>query len=165
VLGGIIGAGLLGAASLGAEEARFVPWNGAAAPPLSLRDLSGRTHTLADYRGQVVILDFWATWCEFCKDEVASIRKLREQLAGRPLTVLWVNYGQSPTKVREYVKGLSADVRVLLDPDQDAARAWNVRLIPSSFLIDGEGRVRYHVIGNLDWGGADAVRTVRALLP
>jgi thiol-disulfide isomerase/thioredoxin len=155
MVGGIIGARLLGTGGLGAEEVRLVPWNGAAAPPLSL----------ADYRGQVVILDFWATWCDYCKDEIASIRKLRDQLAGRPLTVLWVNYGQSPARVREYVKGLPADVRVLLDTDQTAARAWSVRLIPSSFLIDGKGRVRYHVIGNLDWSGADAVRTVRALLP
>ncbi len=91
--------------------------------------------------------------------------KLQQQLAGAPLAILWVNYGQSAARVREYVKGLSADVRVLLDPDQDAARAWRVRVIPSSFLVDVEGRVRYSVIGNLDWAGEDAVRTVRALLP
>ena len=163
-LGWVVGASLLGAGDVGADESRFRPWNGAPTPPLALRDLSGRPHTLADYRGKVVLLDFWATWCDFCKDEIASLTKLQEQLAGSPLAILWVNYGQSPARVREYVEQLSADVRVLLDPDQDAARAWRVRVIPSSFLVDAEGRVRYSVVGNLDWGSEDSVRTVRALL-
>lgn len=164
-LGWVVGASLLGTGAPRAEEPRFLPWKGAPTPPLELRDLSGQPHTLADYRGKVVLLDFWATWCDFCKDEIAGLTKLQERLAGSPLAILWVNYGQSPARVREYVKQLSADVRVLLDPDQDAARAWQVHMIPSSFLVDVEGRVRYRVIGNLDWGSEDSVRTVRALLP
>ncbi len=93
------------------------------------------------------------------------MRKLQEQLAGLPLAILTVNYGESPSKVRAYAAQLSADGRVLLDPDQDAARAWRVRVIPSSFVVDAEGRVRYSVIGNLDWGSEESLRTVRALLP
>jgi thiol-disulfide isomerase/thioredoxin len=164
-LGWVVSAGLLGTGDPAAEESRFVPWKGAPTPPLDLRDLADRPHTLADYRGRVVLLNFWATWCDFCREEIASMTKLQQQLAGSPLAILWVNYGQSPARVREYVKHLSADVRVLLDPDQDAARAWRVRVIPSSFLVDAEGRVRYSVIGNLDWGGEESVRAVRALLP
>ena len=164
-LGWAVGASLFCATGPSAEESRFLSWKGAPTPPLSLSDLSGRPHTLADYRGQIVLVNFWATWCDFCKDEIASIAKLRERLAPTPLTVLWVNYGQSPPRVRDYVKPLTADVRVLLDPGQDAARAWSVRVIPSSFLVDAEGRVRYSVIGHLDWAGEESVRTVRALLP
>lgn len=164
-LGWVVGAALPGAGGPAAEESRFVPWTGAPTPPLELRDLAGRSHTLADYRGRVVLLNFWATWCEFCKEEIASLTKLQRQLAGAPLAILWVNYGQSPATVRDHVKHLSADVRVLLDPDQDVARAWRVRVIPSSFLVDAEGHVRYRVVGNLDWAGQEPVRTVRALLP
>src|SRR5262249_6145650 len=115
--------------------------------------------------GQVVLLNFWATWCEFCKEEIASIEKLRGQMAGLPLAVLWVNYGQSASRVRPYAKNLSTDVRVLLDPGQDAARAWSVRVIPSSFLIDAEGRARYSVIGHVDWISEESTRTVRTLMP
>jgi thiol-disulfide isomerase/thioredoxin len=163
--GWVVGAGFFGVGAPRAEEPRFVPWNGTTTPPFHLRDLSGRVHTLADYRAKVVLLNFWATWCDYCKDEIASMKGLRQQLAGAPLEILWVNYGQSAAKVREYIAHVAADVHVLLDTDQDAARAWRVRLIPSSFLVDGEGRVRFRVIGNLDWGGEDAVRTVRTLLP
>jgi peroxiredoxin len=165
LLGCLLGAGLLGAGAESADESRFIPWRGGPAPVLELRDLAGRPQTLADYRGQVVLLNFWATWCEFCKDEVASMRKLQEQLGGRPFTVLAINFGESASRARDYARNLAADVRVLLDPDQDVARAWRVRVIPSSFLVDPEGRIRYSVIGNLDWSAAESVRTVRALLP
>jgi thiol-disulfide isomerase/thioredoxin len=161
----IVGACLLGAADPSAEESRFVPWKGGPTPGLELRDLAGRPHALTDYRGQVVLLNFWATWCEFCKEEVASMRKLQRELAGRPLAILSINFGESPAKVRAYAPHLSASVGVLLDGDQDAARAWRVRVIPSSFLVDAEGRLRYSVIGNLDWASEESVRTVRALLP
>ncbi len=160
----VVGACLVGAGASRAEESRFIPWKEAPTPALVLRDLSGRPQALADYRGQVVLLNFWATWCEFCKDEVASMKKLQEQLTGKPLAILSINYGESPSRVREYAKHLSANVEVLLDPDQEAARAWRVRVIPSSFLVDGDGRVRYSVIGNLDWASDDAVRRVRGLL-
>lgn len=161
----ITGAGFVGTGDAGAEESRFVPWEGAPTPALELRDLSGRPFALADYRGHVVLVNFWATWCEFCKDEVASMKKLQQQFAGRPLVILLVNYGESASKVRAYADRLPADVRVLLDPDHDVARGWRVRVVPSSFLVAADGRVRYRVIGNLDWASEESLRTVRALLP
>jgi thiol-disulfide isomerase/thioredoxin len=161
----VIGACLLGTGDPGAEEPRLRRWEIASTPTLELRDLSGQLHALRDYRGHVTLVNFWATWCEFCKDEVASMAKLQQQLAGRPFTILLVNYGEARAKVRAYAKQLSPDLQVLLDPDQDAARAWRVRVVPSSFLVDPQGAVRYTVIGNLDWGSEESVRTVRALLP
>jgi thiol-disulfide isomerase/thioredoxin len=161
----VVGVCLLGTGHPGAEESRLLRWEAASTPTLELRDLSGQPHALADYRGRVTLVNFWATWCEFCKDEVASMTKLQQQLEGRPLTILLVNYGEAPAKVRAYAKQLSADVRILLDPDQDAARAWRVRVIPSSFLVDAQGAVRYRVIGNMDWGNEESVRALRALWP
>jgi peroxiredoxin len=147
------------------SESRFVPWDPGATPALELRDVAGQPHRLTDYRGQLVLVNFWATWCEFCKDEVASLRTLKTALAGRPLAILLVNYGESPTRVREYARHLSLAAPVLLDPTQDVARAWRVRVVPSSFVIDADGRPRYTVIGTLDWGGEEAVATIRGLVP
>ena len=101
----------------GAEDSRFLPVKETATPALALRDLAGQPVTLADYRGRVVLVNFWATWCEFCKDEMASLVKLQEQLAGQPVTLLAVNFGESSSKVREYAKRVPAPIRVLLDPD------------------------------------------------
>ena len=152
------------AAHAGADPARFIPWPDATTPPLLLNDLAGTSHSLDDYRGRVVLINFWATWCEPCRDEMASMQKLRERLADRPFAVVLVNYGEARTRVADFVKRESIAFPVLLDPNQDARRAWRVRLLPSSFLIGPEGRVRYSVVGEIDWAQADAVTVVSGLL-
>jgi peroxiredoxin len=147
------------------ERARFVPWTRPETPALALKDLSGRAHTLADYRGKVVLLNFWATWCEPCREEMPSMRTLRERLAGRAFEVVTVNYGEAASRARDFLERERLDLVTLLDPGQETARAWRVRVLPGSFLIDADGRVRYSVIGELDWASAEAMETVRKLLP
>jgi thiol-disulfide isomerase/thioredoxin len=147
-----------------AEASRFVPWRGET-PTLALKGLDGRAHTLGDYRGKVLLLNFWATWCEPCRDEMPSMRTLREKLAGQPFDVLVVNHGESATRVQDFLAKERLDLIALLDPNKDAARAWRVRVLPGSFLVDREGRARYSVIGEFDWASDAALEAVRALLP
>jgi hypothetical protein len=94
-----------------------------------------------------------------------SMRTLRENLAGQPFEVIAVNYGESSTRVREFLQRERLDLVALLDPNQETARVWRVRVLPGSFLVDAEGRVRYSVIGELDWTSDEALKTVRGLLP
>jgi thiol-disulfide isomerase/thioredoxin len=148
-----------------ADLQRFIPWREADTPALALKDLAGRPHALADYRGQVLLINFWATWCEPCRDEMPSLQRLKERLATRPFTVLTVNFGESGQKAGEFARRLGFDLPVLLDPGQQAARAWRVRLLPASYLVDADGRVRYSVVGELDWASDGAVDAVRRLLP
>jgi thiol-disulfide isomerase/thioredoxin len=147
-----------------ADEARFVPWKDAKTPPLSLRDLAGRTHTLADYRGRVVLVNFWATWCEPCREEMPSMQRLRERLATRPFAILAVNYGEAATRAADFVERSALDLTVLLDPGQAAARAWRVRILPASVLVGADGRARYSVIGEIDWMSRGAIAAVERLL-
>ena len=148
-----------------ADVSRFVPWARPDTPALSLKDLSGKEHSLADYRGKVLLLNFWATWCEPCKDEMPSMRTLKERLAGQPFEVIVVNYGEGAGKVREFLAREKLDLLALLDPNRDAARAWRVRVLPGSYLIDADGKVRSSVIGEYDWASEEAMKIVRALLP
>ena len=147
-----------------ADTARFVPWSGAETPMLALKDLSGQAHALDDYRGRVVLVNFWATWCEPCRVEMASMERLRERLAGKPFTVLLVNHGEARVRVGDFARREALTLSVLLDPNQDAARAWRVRVLPSSFLVGADGRVRYAVIGEMDWASPESVETVQTLL-
>jgi thiol-disulfide isomerase/thioredoxin len=133
-------------------------------PPLALADLGGTTRTLAEYRGRVVLVNFWATWCEPCRDELASINRLQERLTGKPFVVLLVNYGEARARVAEFAKREVIAFPVLLDPNQDAPKAWRVRVLPSSFVVGPDSRVRYSVIGEIDWGQNDAVEAVQSLL-
>jgi len=152
------------AGSAGGAPTRFIPWKDAPTPPLALHDLAGSPRTLDDYRGRLVLLNFWATWCEPCRDEMASMRKLQERLAGRPFAVVLVNYGEARARVADFVAREAIAFPMLLDPNQSAPRAWRVRVLPSSFLIAPDGRVRYSVIGEIDWAGATAVEMVQSLL-
>jgi thiol-disulfide isomerase/thioredoxin len=163
ILGAAVCVALGLAGSVGADRARFVPWKEPVAPPLALNDLTGQAHTLADYGNHVVLMNFWATWCEPCRAEMASIRKLQGRLAGRPFTVLLVNYGERRARVADFAKREPIEATILLDPNRDAPRTWRVRVLPSSFLIGRDGRVRYAVIGEIDWASDDAIELVQEL--
>src|SRR5688572_27761277 len=79
----------------------LAPGDGRAAPPLSLQDTEGRRHTLAGYRGNVVLINFWATWCEPCRREMPSIQRLKEKLSDKPFVVLAVNVDEPEARVRQ----------------------------------------------------------------
>ena len=93
------------------------------------------------------------------------MRTLRERLAGQPFEIVTVNYGESEAKVTAFFKSTGLDFHALLDPNQEAPRAWRVRVLPASFLVGRDGRVRYSVIGEIDWASDEALKTVRTLLP
>jgi peroxiredoxin len=136
----------------------------AAPPPLELRDTAGKVHRLADYRGQVVLVNFWATWCEPCRDEMPSMQKLRERLAGKPFAILAVNHGESAAQVDAFLKKLPLEFTVLLDPFNEVTRVWKPRILPASYLIGRDGRLRYTVVGEFDWTGDAAAAAIRRLL-
>jgi peroxiredoxin len=143
------------ASSAGAEELKA--WRGGATPALELKDLRGETHRLADYRGKVVLVNFWATWCDPCREEMPSMERLRGSLAGRPFEVLGVNLGESPSRIERFLEKLPLSFPLLLDRDSAVSKAWRARILPASFLVDREGRVRYAHVGELDWS-SDEVR-------
>ncbi|MGH7265853.1 MAG: TlpA family protein disulfide reductase [Candidatus Rokuibacteriota bacterium] len=161
---------LVGAAaalsSAGASEAtRFVPWTAAPPPAVVMKRLDGGATSMADYRGKVVLVSFWASWCEFCKEQMLALQQLKERLAGEPFEILGVNFGESRSKVRDYVRALSVDFPIVLDPNQEGMRAWRVRVLPVSFVVAADGLPRYTVVGEYDWASAEAVETIRRLLP
>ncbi|MGH8701710.1 MAG: TlpA family protein disulfide reductase [Burkholderiales bacterium] len=154
---------LFAAAASGAADLK--PWPGGATPGLELRDLDGRAHRLAEYRGKVVLVNFWATWCAPCRDEMPSIQRLKEKLAGKPFVVLAVNLDEPEARVRKFLSQMKVDFTVLLDPEKKAAKAWDARILPVSFVIGPDGRIHYSLVGDLDWGDDRVVSRISELLP
>jgi thiol-disulfide isomerase/thioredoxin len=154
---------VLAATPSGAADLK--PWSGGPTPGLELRELDGPGHRLADYRGKVVLVNFWATWCVPCRDEMPSIQRLKEKLAGRPFEVLAVNLDEPEARVRKFLTQMKVDFTVLLDPGKKAARAWEARILPASFVIGPDGRIRYTLMGDLDWGHDRVVSHITELLP
>ena len=141
------------------------PWSGGAAPALELADLEGAMHRLPDYRGKAVLLNFWATWCAPCRAEMPSIERLGTAMAGKPFAILAVNVGESGRVAREFVERLPVSFTVLLDRDGRVTRSWGARVLPATYLIGPDGRIRYSHFGELDWSSPAVRQRIEALLP
>jgi thiol-disulfide isomerase/thioredoxin len=140
-----------------ASAAELKRWEGGATPPLALDDMQGRPHSLADYRGKVVLVNFWATWCEPCREEMPSIDRLRSSLKGQPFEVLAVNLAEPLSRIEKFVAQMPLGFPLLRDRDGAVGKAWKAKLLPASYLIGRDGRIRYVAYGELDWS-SDAVR-------
>jgi thiol-disulfide isomerase/thioredoxin len=150
-------------APLGAQE--LTPWTPDPTPLLLLSDPRGTQHALTAYRGQVVLVNFWATWCEPCREEMPALQDLQHRLGRERLVVLAVNYGESPEKVQQFARTLAVDFPMLLDRHMEAAKAWQVRVLPTSFVLGPDGLIRYRAVGGLDWGQTHIARLLAALSP
>jgi len=160
-----LGAAALAAVALAAAaETQLKPWEDREAPALVRNDLDGKSVSLQDYRGRVVLVNFWATWCDPCREEMPSIERLREKMAGKPFDVITVNYGEAPARVNEFLKRQRLSLPVLLDTDKKAADEWKAGGLPMTFLVDAKGNIRYSAFGECDWSSGEPFRTVEALV-
>jgi thiol-disulfide isomerase/thioredoxin len=140
-------------------------WTGGAPPPLVLKDLEGREHRLDAYRGKVVVLNFWATWCEPCRDEMPSFNRLQARMGDAPFVILAVNMAEGEARIGEFLKKVPVEFPVLLDRDSAVSRAWRARLLPYTVVLDPAQRIRYTALGELDWSAPAIEATLRKLLP
>ena len=140
-----------------ASAAELKRWDGGATPPLALDDMQGKSHDLAEYRGKVVLVNFWATWCVPCREEMPSIDRLRSSLKGQPFEVLAVNMAEPLSRIEKFASQMPLGFPLLRDRDGAVGKAWKAKLLPASFLIGRDGRIRYVAYGELDWS-SDAVR-------
>ena len=139
------------------------PWNPRLpAPALVGSDLNGTVWRVADLRGRVVLVNFWASWCEPCRAEMPSLQRLVEQQAGA-VVVLAVNFKEPTASVQRFVQTTGLKLPVLQDPQGAMARAWRVSIFPSTVLIGADGRVRSVVRGELDWTGVEANKLLAPL--
>ncbi len=155
-------AALFASPALGGE---LKAWSGGATPPLALRDLQGREHRLEDYRGKVVVLNFWATWCVPCREEMPSMQRLQNKLAGKPFAVIAVDFGEGAPRINEFLKEVRVRFTVLLDRDISVAGAWRVKVLPTTLVIGPDQRIRYSVVGDLEWDSPAVEDAIKALLP
>ena len=131
------------------------------APAFTLKDIDGKTQSLSQYRGKVVLVNFWATWCPPCRAEMPAIEKLYASMKGKPFVVLALDQGERVDDVFAYMGQLSPSPTfpVLLDNKSQAAHAFGVMGIPSTYLIDKQGRIVAQAIGGRDYDSA-AMRTL-----
>jgi peroxiredoxin len=152
------------ALSLPAAAQSLKPWTGGPPPALELRDTEGKLHRLADYRGSAVLVNFWATWCGPCREEMPSMERLQRQMQGKRFVVLAVNVGEGTRTARAFGQKMSLGFPLLMDTDTKTARAWSARVLPASFVVGPRGDIRYSYFGAIDWARDDVRKTIEGLL-
>ena len=140
----------------------------APAKDFTAQNWDGQMVKLSDYRGKVVLVNFWASWCKTCAAEKPSLNELQRELAGDDVVVLALASDKDWTDVKKKLAG-GSPLTVLLDPPQGEdtfgpiAKAYGIKAVPETFVIDKEGRVHYYIVNKRDWTSGIAQTCVEAL--
>ncbi len=131
---------------------------------LKLINLNGAQIELSDYLGRVVLLNFWASWCKPCVEEIPSLVRLSQYYDASRFAVVTVNIGESRQRVSDFIKPFNPGFDVLLDETGVAVRDWRVYAFPSNFLIDKNGLIQYGHSGALEWDSKEVLKVIETLL-
>jgi peroxiredoxin len=137
------------------------------APPVSefsLETLEGKRLRLLDFRGKVVLLNFWATWCPSCKLEMPSMEALHKRLGHDGLMMLAVNVRESAEEVKAFFEEHQLSFSAILDPEGHAFEQFNVWSLPTTFIIGRKGELLGKVIGYRDWNSEETIGVLKRLL-
>jgi len=138
---------------------------GSRAPEFSLPRLGGGEPVrLADLRGRVVLVNFWATWCKPCEEEMPAMQRLYQALAGPGFELLAISVDEDPAPVERFRERLGLEFPILLDPDQRVAHAWQTFRFPETLLVDAEGSVVERYVGPKAWDAVAYVDRIRRLV-
>ena len=135
-------------------------------PTLKLKDLQGKTRTLKDFRGQVVLVNFWASWCPPCRYEIPSMYRLKRKLKDKPFSILAVNMAETKLEINAFLPPkVKQSFVVLLDSDGVALRQWKVYAFPTSYVVDTRGKIRFALFGAAEWDDDYIVKKINTLFP
>jgi len=136
-------------------------------PAFSLETLDGRRTALADYHDKLVILNFWATWCVPCTDEMPTLEALWKDYRARGLVVLGVSVDRGGPRalLEPYVRNLALTFPILLDPDGKTASAWRVTALPATFVVKPGGEVAGNAVGAREWRSEPMQALLTGMLP
>jgi peroxiredoxin len=133
------------------------------APGFSLQDLNGRTHALGDYRGRYLLVNFWAVWCEPCREEMPALERTYRALRGEGFAMLAIHLGEEAEQARALADQFGLTFPLAMDPEM-GLRPWRIRGVPTTYLLDPLGRVVAGATGPRVWDAPQMLGTLRALM-
>jgi len=134
-------------------------------PPLELAQLNGKTLKLDSLKGQVVLINFWATWCPPCVHEMPSMQRLSNKFKNKPFTILGVNMAETNQEVEKFLSTrVKVDFPIVMDKDGAVLKNWQVFAFPTSYVLDKQGKIRYALFGSVEWDNPDIVAKIQQLI-
>ena len=136
------------------------------APDFTLQDMDENSVSLADFKGKVILLNFWATWCPPCRREMPSMERVYQNLMDEGFVVVAINEWEDPDHVFAYTGQLSVNPTfpVVFDRDSKVAEAYRVKGLPTTYLIDPQGKIRYQAIGGREFDHPEVEALIRSLM-
>jgi thiol-disulfide isomerase/thioredoxin len=131
---------------------------------IDLKTASGESFTREDFTGKVTLVNFWASWCGPCVEEIPALNRLREYMKDRPFELISINYAEKPEQIREFLNMVKVDFPVLLDEDGSYSAKWNVLVYPATFVIATDGNIVYGVNGAIEWDSEEITGKLEALM-
>ena len=134
------------------------------APDLKLKDLSGNEVSIASFKGKTVLLNFWASWCPYCRKERAELNILHNDYKDRDLVIVSVSIDRSLEKLKRYMKEMPAEFIVLSDTEGSSAGSYEIMGLPTSYIIDSKGIIRHKYMGYKKWTGSSSRKIINDLV-
>jgi thiol-disulfide isomerase/thioredoxin len=148
------------------QAAELKPYTGEMQPTdFILKDMKGVTHQLSQYENNVILINFWATWCPPCIEELPSLQRLQQLFKGKAFKILTIDIGEPAELIQPFLEEVEAtDLTVLLDRQGKSHQEWNIYVFPTNFLLDRAGNIRYAAVGALNWDEPAIIDMIDLLL-
>ena len=146
-----------------AEETLSLIESHPAAPGFTLVDMDGEIFSLSDYKGRTVIINFWATWCPPCREELPSMNRAWQKLKDKNIAMIAVNVGEDEDTIFSFMGDYPIDFQVLLDQSGEVINQWPIKGLPTTFVIDPKGRLYYRAIGGREWDSDSLLHMITAI--
>lgn len=121
------------------------------APDFTLTSESGKTYHLADFRGQVVLINFWATWCPPCRREMPSMDRMWKKIKGKGVQVFAINVGENADTIFEFLGSYPVNFPLLMDLDGSVIKRYPVTGLPTTYIVNPQGQVTHRAVGSREW--------------
>ncbi len=133
------------------------------APDLALNRLNGDSFDIRSYRGKIIVVNFWATWCSPCLKEMPLLEEAWASLEKEGILLVAVNLGDTPDKIRRFLKNRPITFPVLLDFDSDTFGPWQIQALPTTYIVGPDGHIHYGAVGDREWAAPEILDTIRSL--
>lgn len=151
-------------ATRGLDE-KLKPYRGKVQPiPFALHDVHGKTYRRDHFKGKVTIINFWASWCPPCVEEIPSLNRLRKKMAGKNFELISINYAESADRIKDFMQRVAVDFPVLVDPEGKIAGTWKVVAFPSTFVIGPDEQIRFGANAAILWDTPEVIQQLNSLL-
>lgn len=142
----------------------LTPTQSVSAPDFTLKDLEAQSVTLSSLKGKVIFINFWGTWCQYCRVEMPSIQRMYDQLKHKDFEILAVSVNDTPAAAKSYIKQNSFTFPVLLDLEYKASQMYGIRGFPTTYLVDKKGNLIGKLVGSKEWDSPEVMKVLTTVI-